>query len=138
MEVILNIFSPDRRLRHLNLWLVAGFVWIIGVNYWSLTSVLWVRMPGHTDKIFHAAGYCFLMLWWLQLFPARSARIILVLFFIAMGIGLEVLQSFNPMRHMDYGDMVANSTGVVIAFLMGLTRMDQLLYRVERKMLKNQ
>ena len=90
-------------------------------------------MPGHTDKLYHAGSYCLLMLWWLQLFPVRAARIILAVLFIVMGIGLEVLQSFHPLRYMDYKDMAANTTGVLIALYIGWLRMDQLLLKFERR-----
>jgi VanZ family protein len=135
-DFVFNIFSPDARLKHFKWWLVIGFALIAGINYWSLTSSVWIPMPGHTDKIYHAGTYAGLMLWWLQLFPSRSARVLLAVIFIAMGIALEVLQSFSPMRYMDYADMAANAAGVAIAFVMGFTALDQLLFRFERRMVK--
>ena len=135
-DFVSNIFSPDARLKYFKWWLVIGFALIAGINFWSLTSSVWIPMPGHTDKIYHAASYAVLMLWWLQLFPSRSARVLLAVIFIAMGAALEVLQSFNPMRYLDYADMSANAAGVAIAFVMGCTALDQLLYRVERRILK--
>jgi VanZ family protein len=136
VKTLIKVFSPDARLRYFNLWLIVGFLLLLAINFSSLVSSVWVPMPGHTDKIYHAISYAILMLWWLQLFPLYSARVILGVLFIGMGIGLEVIQSFDPMRYMDYRDMVANSAGVVIAYVMGLTALDQLLYWFEKKITK--
>ncbi len=133
VQRILNLLAPDDRLKHFRLWLVVGFLLVVGINFWSLTSSLWLPMYGHTDKLYHMVSYGLLMLWWVQLFTSRVARIALAVLFMAMGVGLEVMQSYHPMRYLDFQDMLANSVGVMIAFIMGLTQLDQLLYKAEQK-----
>lgn len=136
VKSVLDVFSPDTRLKYFRLWLVVGVLLIIGVNFWSLTSSLWLPMPGHTDKLYHIVSYALLMFWWLQLFTSRLVRVVIAIVFIGMGVGLEFLQSFHPMRYLDFKDMLANSIGVMITFVLGFTRLDQLLYRAEQKLVK--
>lgn len=88
-------------------------------------------MPGSADKLYHAFSYGVLMGWWVQLFPRPLTRLLLASVFILFGIGIEVLQSFHPLRHFDVWDMLANTAGVVLAWLLGRTSFDQLLYRLE-------
>ncbi|HEX5055134.1 MAG TPA: VanZ family protein [Gammaproteobacteria bacterium] len=121
----------DPRLQKRYLWLGVGLIWWGLIAVLSLVSSPYISMPGHTDKLYHAAGYTVLMGWWLQLFPQPQARLLLAAVFILFGAGIEVLQSFHPLRHFDVLDMLANSTGVLFAWMLGKTSFDQLLYRLE-------
>lgn len=130
------LLTPDRRLKQLPLWLAVGCA-MIGVIIWmSLTSSPPVAMPGHTDKLYHALSYCMLMGWWLQLFPRLASRVILALVFIGLGVSMEVAQSFHPLRYLDFGDMAANTIGVLLAFAAGFTALQTVLLRFERKLLQ--
>ena len=49
-----------------------------------------------------------------------------------MGITLEYLQSFDPNRYSEFGDMIANSIGVALGFSIALTGAKNILLRIEK------
>src|SRR5690606_4565662 len=110
MHRLLEI-DPDLKKRRL--WLSIGCGLLLVIVFMSLTSTTYVPMPGNIDKLYHASAYAVLMGWWLQLFRNALTRVLLALCFIAIGVGIEFLQSFHPLRYFDVGDMLANTTGVV-------------------------
>ena len=130
------MFRIDPRLQKRYLWLGIGVLWWGLIAVLSLVSSPYISMPGYTDKLYHAAGYTVLMGWWLQLFPQPRARTMLAAVFVLFGVAIEVLQSFEPLRHFDVLDMLANTSGVSIAWLLGsFTPFGQLLYRFETRFL---
>jgi VanZ family protein len=132
MNTLHEIWVPDRRLNWLALWLAVGCLMIGAIVWLSLTSSPPVAMPGQSDKLYHALSYGVLMGWWLQLFPRLAARILLALAFIALGAGMEIAQSFHPLRYLDFADMAANTAGVAAAFAAGFTPLQTVLLRIER------
>lgn len=78
----------------------------------------------NVDKVMHALAYFVLMGWFAQLYHVKKHRLIYALGFIFMGIALEVVQSFDPARSAELADMVANTSGVLLALL--LTRIPAL------------
>ncbi len=130
-----SVFNIDPRLRKKYWWLTVGIAWWALIAVFSLAATPYISMPNNTDKLYHAFGYSVLMGWWLQLFPRSLARLLLAGIFIMFGFGIEVLQSFEPLRHFDLWDLLANSTGILVAWLLGKTPLDQLLYRFEKRFL---
>lgn len=126
-----SILRIDPRLRKKYWWLAVGVGWWALIAVFSLISPPHIPMPDKIDKLYHAFSYCVLMGWWLQLFPRPTMRLLLAAIFILFGISIEVLQSFHPLRHFDIWDMLANSAGVLLAWLLGKTSFNQLLYRFE-------
>lgn len=125
-------------LKLLLLWLVIGYALVAFVIYMSVTSVpleLDVSFP-YQDKIFHTLAYFALMAWFGQIYHDKKRRYIFALIFIFMGAGLEYVQSFDPQRYSEFADMVANSAGVVLGFLLTLTQMKNCLLKVESMILK--
>ena len=108
-------------LRIKGFWLFIGFGFVLLVAYLSLT-------PDRPDldipqgmKIGHVLAYAWLMLWYAQIYQAGSTRCRLAAMFCLMGIGLEYLQGLTDYRSFEYSDMVLNSAGVAIGFLLGYT-----------------
>jgi VanZ family protein len=66
------------------------------------------------DKLGHFAAYGALMFWFCRFYPNRRTRLFHGIAFIAMGVGLEVLQGMTGYRTYDVLDMVANSVGVLL------------------------
>jgi hypothetical protein len=64
------------------------------------------------DKLGHLLAYGLLMFWFCQVYAARKARLFHGIAFLAMGIGLEVLQGMSGTREYDVVDMLANAAGV--------------------------
>lgn len=128
-----RLLEIDPNLRKRRLWLGIGFGLLLLIVFMSLTSKPVVPMPGNIDKLYHAFAYAVLMGWWLQLFRNAMTRVLLALCFIAIGAGIEYLQSFHPLRYFDVGDMLANATGVMLSFGLGWTAFDGWLCWFERR-----
>src|SRR5687767_5439850 len=129
------IFNIDPRLERKYWWITVGMLWWTLIAVFSLITSPHITMPNNTDKLYHALSYSVLMGWWLQLFPQPRTRLLLAGIFISFGIGIEFLQSFHPLRHFDVWDMLANSAGILLAWLLGKTPLDQILYRFEKRFL---
>ena len=100
-------------------WLLSGWFWIGLVVYLTLTATPPQVDLGldHADKLEHLAAYLWLMGWFAPLYPARRPRLTIAAALIAMGITLEFLQQLGGVRYLELADMVANTAGVVTAFL---------------------
>lgn len=126
-----NRACPDLRL--CILWFSIGCLLVASVIYLSLTSDpvdFGVSFP-YEDKVQHALAYFVLMAWFGQIYHGRSERIIVAMLFIIMGVTLEYFQSFNPHRYAEFGDMVANATGVILGFYLTLTNAKNGLRKIE-------
>jgi VanZ family protein len=123
----------DLKLR--NLWLAIGYLLVIFVLYQSLSSHP-IAMSGlfdYEDKLYHVLAYFTLMTWFAQIYHQRTQRIIIALLFVFMGLMVEYLQSLNPNRYAEFGDMVANVTGVVLGFALTVSAAKNILLRVEKQ-----
>ena len=121
-------------LRFFNLWLSIGWLLVLLVCYFSLMQ----DPPDfniefeYLDKLQHFISYFFLMAWFAQLYKIFEIRLFYVLFFVSMGVILEVLQGLGGVRFFEYGDMLANTLGVVSAWLITKTRLNNVLLSFER------
>ncbi len=118
-------------LRYRPLWLAIGWALVTLVLYLSLTPRPLELTIDHGDKYMHLLAYFVLMGWFQQLYPKRRSRLLLLGLFIGMGIGLEYLQGMSGARLFDPADMVANSLGALLAWLLGWTGFASLLPRLE-------
>ncbi len=91
-----------------------------------------VKLIVMQDKFLHVAAYGCLMGWFAQIFRHDLTRLILVIGFIAMGIMIEWLQSMTDTRQFEYLDMVANTSGVVLAWALAYTWFGSVLARFEK------
>jgi VanZ family protein len=73
------------------------------------------------DKVIHFLGYTILALIPVALLELLSIGLVLATSMIPMGICLEFLQKLVPGRSFEIGDMVANSTGVILGILIALS-----------------
>lgn len=125
-------------LRYFKLWLSIGWLMVAALCYFSLIAnppELDVDIE-YFDKVRHFIAYFILMFWFAQLYKNNKSRIGYGLFFISMGIILEVLQGLGGVRYFEYYDMLANALGVVLAWLITKKRGDTLLLSVERSIIK--
>ncbi|MEM7208072.1 MAG: VanZ family protein [Pseudomonadota bacterium] len=127
-------FLSPTPLRWFRVWLSIGVVIIAAVFYLSLTPPINVPQE-HYDKLYHAATYAILMVWFVQLFNGARSYLILAVAFIAMGALIEILQGFHPMRYFDVLDMLANAVGVVVIWLIANTRVSATLAWLEARLL---
>lgn len=125
-------------LRYFNLWLSCGWLMVLMMCYLSLTS----NLPDfniefeYIDKLGHFASYFILMAWFAQLYKTFQARLFYVLFFVFMGMILEVLQGLGGTRFFEYNDMVANTLGITFAWLITKGRLKNLLLFFENMVRK--
>lgn len=130
--------SEQRLWRYRSIWLVIGWLWIVAI--WYLSLVMPPPKPdlGFTfgDKILHAGAYGVLMAWFLQLYHRRDSRITCMIVFIGMGILLEYLQSMTDYRQLEYADMLANATGVLLAWLIVRGKVSWWLLKLEQMVSK--
>lgn len=135
-------FSPNnllhiRHLRFKRLWLAMGLFLISGVTLASVTSVPdQVQSLLVNDKLMHVAVYACLMGWFAQIFRHDLTRLIFVVLLSAMGVGIEFIQAATPTRQFEVLDMVANTSGVVLAWALAYTWVGTILWRFEGLFLK--
>lgn len=115
-------------------WRFLGWVWIAAVIVLSLSPPLPEAPVEQGDKLGHLAAYALLMLWFAHLAPGRADRIRHALGFVALGIALEFAQGMTGYRMFDVADMAANTTGVVIGWLIAPPRGFDLLGALERRL----
>ena len=123
---------PELKLRFL--WIATGYMLVALVLFLSLTSNpidTGMRFP-YEDKLYHAFAYFTLMFWFSQIYHDSSQRKMIAVMLIFMGIMLEYLQSFDPKRTAEFGDMVANTSGVVLGFLLALSGAKNILLKIEK------
>ncbi|MDH5600590.1 MAG: VanZ family protein [Gammaproteobacteria bacterium] len=116
-------------MRYFKLYLVIGWLLVLLVCYFSLTSSppkIDIQFK-YLDKLEHMASYFVLMLWFAQLYHSKYSRIYYAVFFILLGITLEVLQGLGGIRLFEYADMLANTMGVVIGYVITQGRLKNLL-----------
>jgi len=123
-------------LRYHRVWLALGWLWVVIVIALSLIS-----NPPHpmsfeqNDKVSHFLAYGCLMLWFCQMYSGVWRRLGLALAFVAMGVGVEFLQSLTPDRSYDAFDMAANTVGVIAGWLLASTPLAHGLRVIEARYL---
>lgn len=77
--------------------------------------------PGRFDKLWHAAGYAIAAFALVPLWQRWAPLLLGGLALAAMGLGIEVLQGLGGQRSFDWWDALANSLGVGVGLLAGLS-----------------
>jgi VanZ family protein len=115
------------------LWLFIGYLMIAVVVYLSLTSEpvdVDTGLP-YEDKLFHLLAYFCLTFWFMQLYHIKHHVYFWVVLFIGFGVLLEYLQGYDANRYSEFGDMVANTVGVMAAFMLSSTHLKFVLQKFE-------
>ena len=129
-------FQVAPSLKFRSLWFAIGMALIILVVYLSLTSSpvdTGLNFP-YEDKVYHAFAYFVLMAWFGQIYHTTLPRIIFAFLFVALGLAMEYMQSFDPNRMAEFADMVANTTGVLVGYMLTATGFRNALLNIERKL----
>ena len=79
----------------------------------------------------HVFAYACLMGWFSQLYRHDLTRLLLAIAFVVMGITIEFLQAMTPTRQFEVLDMIANSSGVLLAWALAYTWVGTLLSKFE-------
>ena len=119
-------------LRYRYLWAFIGLSMVAAVLTLSLIDIPKpVAKFLLSDKILHGIAYAGLMGWFAQIFRHDLTRLLLVASFIALGIFIEFLQALTPTRQFDVLDMIANTSGIILAWALSYTVLGSLLERFE-------
>jgi len=125
-------------LRYFKLWVSIGYLMVLAVLYLSLAPAppeISIEFE-YIDKLEHFLAYFILMFWFAQLYKTSRVRLFYVFFFVVMGITLEILQGLGGIRFFEYSDMLANSFGVFIAYFITKSKLSDVLFFFENKLLK--
>jgi VanZ family protein len=126
----------NMNLRYKKIWLLLGFAMIAFVIFETLTSSPIGTGIKISDKLLHIAGYFGMMGWFVQIIHNNKHRLLLAIGFGCMGIALEILQGWGGIRQYEVADMLANATGVILAWLLALTRFSYILWFIESGFVK--
>jgi VanZ family protein len=121
--------APNSRLRRA--WTAIGWALVFLTIVLSLQPLPAAFAAGNLDKLMHVLTYAMLALWFIQLAPAeRWIRI--ALWFMGMGVAIEIAQGQTGYRYFSFADMVANAIGIVAALLAARCGLSNLLTWCER------
>jgi len=119
-------------LRYVRLWLSIGVGMLAMVLLLSLITLPdEVNQFVWSDKLFHGIAYAGLMGWFAQLYKHDLTRIVLLIGLISFGVGIELLQGLTPSRVLDVSDMLANASGVLLAWALSYTFFGNILEGIE-------
>ena len=125
-------------LRFKNIWLFIGWIQVGLVIYLSL-----IRIETDTpdfkglDKLFHLMAYTSLMLWFGFCRLSKKTFLVIGIWLIIIGIALELIQGNIAYRSMSASDMLANSLGISLGWLLAKTPMSLALVYLENKFWRN-
>lgn len=104
------------------MWLGVGWFGVALLIYLWLTPSPPEIPVEQGDKIGHVAAFAVLMLWWAQLYFARS-RWLIAAGLLALGVGLEFVQERTGYRNFEYADMLADLVGIIAGFWLAPPRL---------------
>ena len=114
--------SNCNRLHYQHWWRVGGAVLVLSVIVLSLMPHPPEIPISAGDKLAHLLTYITLMFWFAQVDIQHRQRLRWALAFIAMGIALEFAQGMTAYRSFDGFDMLANTVGVLLGWLVAPPR----------------
>ncbi len=120
-------------LKYRSAWLTGGWLLVSLIVYLSLTPhpPEPVSFP-NADKLEHGVAYASLSLWFCQIYLSFRHRVVVMVALIAMGVLIEFLQGWSGYRYFEYADMLANSTGVVLGYLLARTALGRVFVLIEK------
>ena len=118
-------------LRLLKLWYLLGVLMMLFVAAVSLMPVTGV---GASDKLLHIVTYFVLGGWFGLLAPSRMALIWSAIGLMLFGILLELLQGLTGYRYAEWGDVLANGSGILAGVLLYFTPLVRILAFIDQKL----
>lgn len=124
-----------RKLKYFKLWFSLGWLLVSLVIFFSLSpSQPDTTVFSHFDKVVHILAYAFIMLYFGCIYLPGGTYRRLGIGFILMGFVLELIQGLIGYRTMEYLDMLANLTGVLIGWLLSKTSLSSILIYSESRL----
>ena len=108
--------AQQRRMAQLSrLWQLGGWLGVIATLALSLMPPTLGGDDTHIDKLAHLFGYAVLMFWWAQLVVYQRVKLAVAV--VLFGIAIELLQGLTPDRLPDVLDVLANTAGVLLGWI---------------------
>lgn len=93
----------------------------MGIGWAMVAAIVWLSLTPSPprvdidagDKLGHLAAYAVLMFWFARLYARRLPYGV---GFVAMGVGLELAQTWVGYRSFELLDMAANTAGVLLGW----------------------
>jgi VanZ family protein len=121
-------------LKFRKLWLAIGWALVLLVIFLSLIPAPPSIPLEQGDKLGHVVAYATVMLWFSQLYAGLPRRLLLATASVALGIALEFVQRETGYRSYEVADMVADSIGVALGWVIAPPRTANVLLRLEKFM----
>lgn len=119
-------------LRFRRLWLGIGLLMVLAVMVGSVISVPpTLKTFMVQDKVLHTVAYACMMAWFTQIYRHDLTRLMLGIALVLMGIFIEFVQGMVPARDLDGLDMIANTSGVLLAWALAYTWVGNTLAKLE-------
>ena len=121
-------FRPLRRLR---IYQAVGALLVVALIWLSLAPLGAAPDFPSSDKVGHVLAYFGLTLWFTQIIRRGKPLLLCGAALITLGITLEWAQGFTAYRYTEAADAVANTLGVALGALAGLSPLGNVLARLE-------
>jgi len=116
------------------IWLTIAWSLVVLVVYLSLTPHPPEPVSFESaDKIEHALAYAALSFWFCHIYRSTVSRLIVIAALVGLGVGLEFVQGQSGYRTFDVVDMLADSMGVLLGWMLVLTPLVRVLAVIERR-----
>ena len=126
----------ELKLQRRPIWLAIGCLLIAMVIWLSLTpDPVSIPVIDVSDKLQHAFAYAVLMGWFGQLYQRPMMRLGYAFSFVLMGVVLEFAQGLSGQRTYELADMLANTSGVLLAWIVLRSGGDRVLTWFERRVM---
>jgi glycopeptide antibiotics resistance protein len=109
--------------------IAIGWAWAATIVWLSLTPAPPKVDFAQSDKVGHFIAYGTLMAWFCFLYLRPRTRVLYGIGFIAMGVGLEVIQGLLGYRTYEVFDMFANTLGVLLGWAAALVALPRIKAR---------
>ncbi len=123
------------QLHNRKFWLIIAWFCLCTIFVLSLISIpkVVIIKVDNIDKVEHLIAYAVLMFLFSQCYLQAKTRLVYAIAFICMGILLEVLQGLTATRQFEYADMIANSTGVVVGWMLSDSYLQKIVIYIDLK-----
>lgn len=123
------------QLRYSHLWFRVGIIGLLSISVMALWPYqLHDSLPRWTDKALHAGAYVVLAGWFFLVYQRGWQRWLIAGSLFSFGFAIELAQYFSPVRDASLFDLVANVSGIGVAWLICLTPLRRTLHVIETRL----
>ncbi len=120
-------------LRYRKAWLAGGWGLVALVAYLSLMPNPPEPFEFHmVDKVEHGLAYAAMSWWFCQIYQSVRIRVSVCAALVAYGVLIEILQGMTGYRYFEYADMLADSIGVLLGWLLARTALGRAFVLIEK------